>query len=67
MAKENRADFMKTSHKEALGNLPRTHRNCIEKVKIARPGKTAHDKARNVWSTQSSRHGVREDSKGAKR
>jgi hypothetical protein len=56
----NRADFMKSSQKEALGKLPRTHRNCLEKVKVARPGKTAHDKNRGVWSTQNSRHGVQD-------
>jgi hypothetical protein len=27
--------------------LPRTHQNCLAILKVARPGKTAKDKARN--------------------
>lgn len=42
--KVERKDFMTPSQKSAMGNLPRTHANCMEKTKVARPGKTAHDK-----------------------
>ena len=50
-------EYMKPSTRQALGNLPTTHQNCIaatevrnEKGKIivpgiARPGKTARDRA----------------------
>ncbi len=37
--------FMSQSDRNALGNLPTTHQNCIEKTGVARPGKTARDKA----------------------
>lgn len=37
--------FMSQQQRNALGNLPTTHANCIEKCKVARPGKTARDKA----------------------
>lgn len=39
-------DYMSDSQRRALGNLPTTHRNCIEKCGVARPGKTARDKAK---------------------
>lgn len=50
MAKNNvgkRADYMTGTQKAAMGNLPRTHQNCMEKTGVARPGKTAQDKARS--------------------
>lgn len=40
-----RADYMTPKDKQAMGDLPRTHRNCVEKTGKARPGKTAKDKA----------------------
>lgn len=42
----NRADFMTGDQKSKLGNLPRTHQNCLEKTGVKRPGKTKQDKAR---------------------
>lgn len=33
-------DCMKQAHKSALGELPTTHQNCLEKCGVARPGKT---------------------------
>jgi hypothetical protein len=42
---KSRAQFMTAAQKDAMGNLPRTHQNCIEKTKVARPGKTAKDRA----------------------
>ena len=42
----SRADYMTDAHKKAMGNLPRTHRNCLEKTGVARPGKTAHERAK---------------------
>ncbi len=45
-----RKDFMSGSHKQAMGNLPRTHENCLEKTGVCRPGKTAHDHATGSWA-----------------
>jgi hypothetical protein len=42
--KVKRADLMKAAHKAAMGGLPRTHQNCIEKTGVGRPGKTAKDR-----------------------
>lgn len=36
-------DFMSNKQRNALGDLPTTHRNCIEKCGVAHPGKTARD------------------------
>jgi hypothetical protein len=41
----NRADFQTAAHAAKLGKLPRTHQNCLEKTGVARPGKTAKDRA----------------------
>ncbi len=49
-----RADFTSAAIREALGNQPRTHRNCIDATEklfgkgrgVARPGKTACELAR---------------------
>ena len=47
MAKANdRAFYMTPSQKDAMGKLPRTHVNCIEKTGVARPGKSKQDNAR---------------------
>jgi len=43
---KQRADYMTQTQKTAMGNLPRTHQNCIEKTGVARPGKTAADRAK---------------------
>jgi hypothetical protein len=45
MAALQRKDYMTPTQKTAMGNLPRTHQNCIEKTGVARPGKTAKDRA----------------------
>ena len=34
---------------------PRTHENCIAKTGVARPGKTAHDKATGAWQSKAAR------------
>ena len=44
--KPTRADFMSEQHKAAMGKMPRTHANCLAKTGVARPGKTAHDRAK---------------------
>ena len=41
-------DFMSPEHRKALHGLPTYHRNCLEKTKVARPGKTARDRAKRV-------------------
>jgi hypothetical protein len=41
-----RKEYMTKTQKDAMGNLARDHYTCIEKTKVARPGKTAQDKAR---------------------
>lgn len=38
--------YMSASQARALGNLPTTHSNCIDKCGVARPGKTARDRAK---------------------
>lgn len=38
-------DFMSASDRRALGDMPTTHQNCIDKTGRARPGKTARDRA----------------------
>lgn len=43
---KHRKDYMTTDQKTAMGNLPRTHINCVTKTKVFRPGKTKHDKAK---------------------
>jgi len=37
---------MSMADRDAMGKLPRTHQNCIDKTGKARPGKTAKDRAR---------------------
>ena len=44
--KPERATFMNPKQKAAMGELPRTHENCIAKTGVARPGKTAKDRFR---------------------
>ncbi len=39
-------NYMTKRQREQLGNLPTTHQNCLEKCKVARPGKTARDRAK---------------------
>lgn len=48
MAVSELKNFMSASQRSALGNLPTTHRNCIEKTGVARPGKTAKDRHRKM-------------------
>lgn len=43
--KKDRKDYMTETQKAAMGTLARTHQNCIEKTGVARPGKTAKDRA----------------------
>lgn len=50
MKKKERKEFMTNIQKDAMGKLPRTHRNCLEKTGVARPGKTAKDRAGKVAS-----------------
>jgi hypothetical protein len=45
MSKKTLKDYMTKSQRDALCNLPTTHENCIEKTKVARPGKAARDRA----------------------
>ena len=45
MAVKERKEYMTETQKTAMGNLPRTHQNCIAKTGVARPGKTAKDRA----------------------
>ena len=43
---KNRADYMTADQKNKMGNLPRTHENCLEKTGVRRPGKTKQDRAK---------------------
>jgi len=38
--------YMKPSDRAKLGNLPTTHANCLNLIGVARPGKTAKDRAK---------------------
>lgn len=40
-----RAEFMTSKQKQDLGGMSRTHQNCLRLVGVARPGKTAKDRA----------------------
>jgi hypothetical protein len=41
--------FMKSSTRHSLGDQPTTHRNCMDVTGgVARPGKTARDKANGL-------------------
>ena len=39
-------EFMSAANRKKLGNFPTTHENCIDKCGVARPGKTARDRAK---------------------
>ena len=43
-----RKEFMTATHKKAMSGIPRTHQNCLEKTGVARPGKTAHERAKRA-------------------
>lgn len=43
---KERRDYMTKTQITAMGNLPRTHQNCLEKTGVMRPGKTSKDRAR---------------------
>jgi hypothetical protein len=43
-SKSTLKEFMSPAQRNALGDLPTTHENCLDKCKVARPGKTARDK-----------------------
>lgn len=38
--------YMSAQQRAKLGNLPTTHQNCIDATGVARPGKTARDRAK---------------------
>ena len=50
---KHRKDYMTEAQRRAIGDAPRTHENCLRLLKaagltpVARPGKTAKDKARS--------------------
>ena len=39
-------EYMTADQRRKLGNLPTTHSNCLKYCGVARPGKTARDKAK---------------------
>jgi hypothetical protein len=41
-------EFMTPVQRAQLGNLPTTHANCIDKCGVARPGKTARERAKRL-------------------
>ena len=43
---KQRASYMTSAQSAKMGMMPRTHENCLRLVGVARPGKTAKDKAR---------------------
>ena len=46
-------EAMKPAQRAAMGTLPTTHKNCIAKTGVARPGKTARDRAKAQIRTSS--------------
>lgn len=40
-----RAEYMTITQKQKMGIVPRTHEACLRLVGVARPGKTAKDRA----------------------
>lgn len=46
MSQSTLKKHMKPQHKAALGDLPTYHQNCVERTGVARPGKTARDRAK---------------------
>jgi hypothetical protein len=48
MAKRNKnlKDFMTPAQRTSMGNSPTWHSICTEKTGVARPGKTARDRAK---------------------
>jgi hypothetical protein len=49
---KERKEYMTAYQAKKLENLPRTHRNCLNRTGVARPGKTAQDHARNRKSAE---------------
>jgi len=43
---KQRAEYMTQAQKDKMKDFPRTHDNCLDLVGVARPGKTAQDRAR---------------------
>lgn len=39
-------DFMSPAQRKGLEGLPTYHSNCLKMTKVARPGKTARDRAK---------------------
>lgn len=40
--------YMTDKQRRALGDLPTTHQNCIDATGVARPGKTAKERAKSA-------------------
>ena len=45
-------NFMSEKDRKSLGNRPTWHSHCMKKTGVARPGKTARDRARRNRSAQ---------------
>lgn len=43
---KDRKDYMTAEDRKSMGAVPRTHDACMELTGKARPGKTAHDRAK---------------------
>lgn len=41
-----RRDYMTSDQRTKMGDGKRTHQYCQDKTSVARPGKTAHDRAK---------------------
>lgn len=44
-------DYMTKAQLKSMENLPTYHSNCLKKTGLARPGKTARDRARKGTTT----------------
>ena len=45
MTDGQKAKFAAAAEKRGISSIPRTHANCMDIVGVARPGKTARDRA----------------------
>ena len=46
MTKKTLKDYMSPAQRASLGSQPTWHTTCMDLFKVARPGKTARDKAK---------------------
>ena len=48
MSESTLKHYMSKQHRMALGSLPTYHSHCLDKCGVARPGKTARERAKKA-------------------